>query len=76
MNQGSVPGAGDSRMAKTSVRPQVASSVLEATVYTDNSAFLELGQGLGEEKDVGQMTVSESWVPFFFFFFFKETNDK
>ena len=52
MNQGSVPGAGDSRMAKTSVRPQVASSVLEATVYTDNSAFLELGQGLGEEGRV------------------------
>ena len=53
MNQGSVPGAGDSRMTKTSVRPQVASSVLETTVYTDNSAR----SGAGWEKEVGQMTV-------------------
>ena len=54
MNQGSVPGAGDSRMTKTSVRPQVASSVLETTVYTDNSAFLQLGQGLGGRRRLGK----------------------
>ena len=54
MNQGSMPGAGGSRMTKTSVQPQVASSVLEATVYTDNSAFLQLGQGLGRRRRLGE----------------------
>ena len=45
---------GDSRITKTSVRPQVASSVLEATAYTDNSVLLQLGQGLGGRRRLGK----------------------